>query len=217
MYRPPAFAEDDPARLAEILSAARLAVLISVIDGGLVADPVPVLYDPTRGPFGTLSGHLARANPQAAAAADGRAVLVLVQGPDAYVSPAVYPSKIETGRVVPTWNYVAVEAHGRFARFDDTDRLLALVAALTDRHEVGRRDPWSVADAPPDFLRAQAKGIVGFEIAIERLEGKRKLSQNRTSADRAGVVAGLAASPEPGDRAVAAAMAPPAAPKVPEE
>jgi transcriptional regulator len=206
MFRPPAFAEDDPAVLAAILAETRLATLISVVDGAPVADHVPVLFDPGRGSHGTLSGHLARANPQAAPAADGRPVLVAVLGPEAYVSPSFYPSKRVTGRVVPTWNYVAVHAHGRIRLFDDTDRLLALVTTLTDRHEAGRSDPWRVTDAPEDFVRTQLRGIVGFEVEIERLEGKRKLSQNRTAEDRAGVAAGLGLSDDARDHAVAAAM-----------
>ncbi|WP_333825381.1 FMN-binding negative transcriptional regulator [Pinisolibacter sp.] len=212
MYRPPAFAEDDPAALAAILAETRLATLIAVVDGAPVADHVPVLFDPGRGRHGTLSGHLARANRQAAPAADGRPVLVAVLGPEAYVSPSFYPTKRDTGRVVPTWNYVAVHAHGRIRLFDDAGRLLALVTALTDRHEAGRTDRWKVSDAPEDFVRAQLRGIVGFEIEIERLEGKRKLSQNRTAEDRAGVVTGLAASEDPRDLAVAAACVRPSMP-----
>jgi transcriptional regulator len=206
MYRPPAFAEDDVEALAAMLEATRLASLVSVIDGVAVVDHVPMLFDRADGPLGTLRGHLARANPQAAAAIDGRDVLVTVVGPEAYVSPAFYPSKREHGRVVPTWNYVAVHARGLFRRFDDPARLRALVAAQTGRHEAGRPAPWSVDDAPEDYVRAQLKGIVGFEIAITALEGKRKLSQNRTPTDRDGVAAGLAASDDPRDRAVAAEM-----------
>ena len=206
MYRPPAFAEDDPEILAAILAETRLATLISVLDGAPVVDHLPLLFDPHRGPLGTLCGHLARANPQAAAETDGRAVTIVALGPDAYVSPSYYPSKHETGRVVPTWNYVAVHAHGRLRLFDDPDRLLALVTRLTDTHEAGRAAPWRVADAPEPFVRAQLKGIVGFEVEIERLDGKRKLSQNRTPADRAGVTAALALSADDRDRAVAAAM-----------
>lgn len=206
MYRPPAFAVDDVAALAAMLAETRLASLVSVIDGAAIVDHVPMLYDRDAGPLGTLRGHLARANPQAAAAIDGRAVLVTVVGPEAYVSPEFYPSKREHGRVVPTWNYVAVHARGLFRRFDDPERLRALVAAQTGRFEAGRPNPWSVDDAPEDYVRAQLKGIVGFEIAIDALEGKRKLSQNRTPTDRDGVVAGLAASDDPRDRAVAAEM-----------
>ena len=206
MYRPPAFAEDDPAVLADLLSRMRLATLITCVEGVPLADHLPLTFDPDRGPLGTLAGHLARANPQADPQADGRSALVVVTGSEAYVSPSWYPSKTETGKVVPTWNYVAVHAWGRLRRFDDPERLLALVTALTETHEAGRPDPWSVGDAPADFIRAQLRGIVGFEIEIERLEGKRKLSQNRSPADRDGVITGLAASRDPSDRAVAAAM-----------
>ncbi len=206
MYRPPAFAENDASDLAARLAEARLATIVTVIDGHPVADHAPIHFDPTRGPFGTILGHFARANPQAAPEAEGREALVVVIGPDAYVSPGYYPSKRDHGRVVPTWNYVAVHASGRLRRIEDPTRLRAMLEGLTDRHEAGRAEPWSLADAPEEFLRAQMKGVVGFEIEIERLEGKRKLSQNRAVADREGVVAGLAASDDPRDRAVAEEM-----------
>ncbi|TBW39273.1 FMN-binding negative transcriptional regulator [Siculibacillus lacustris] len=206
MYRPPAFDETRLPLLHAAIAAARLATLVAHDGDGLLADHLPLLLDPTRGPFGTLSGHLARANPQGAPAAEGRPVLAIFAGPDAYVSPSWYPSKAETHKVVPTWNYVAVHAHGRLRFFDDRDRLLALVTRLTEAHEAGRAAPWSVADAPPDFMASMLKGIVGFEIEIERLEGKRKLGQNRTPADRAGVIAGLAAEPGEAAKATAAAM-----------
>lgn len=206
MCRPPAFAEDDPTELAAILAGARLVTLIACVDGRPLVDHVPVLFDPNAGPLGTLVGHLARANPQCAPEAEGREVVVSGLGPDAYVSPSFYPSKQEGGRVVPTWNYVAVQATGRLHRIEDPARLREIVAALTERHEAGRAAPWSVDDAPAEFVAAQLKGIVGFEIRIERLQGKRKLSQNRTAADRAGVIAGLEASADPHDRATAAAM-----------
>ncbi|MER2604424.1 MAG: FMN-binding negative transcriptional regulator [Siculibacillus sp.] len=206
MYRVPTFAEDDVAVLHALIASAPLATLVAFDGDGLLADHVPVRLDPTRGRFGTLTGHLARANPQARADAEGRPVLVVVTGPNAYVSPSWYPSKRETGRVVPTWNYVAVHAHGRLRLFDDPDRLAALVADLTRAHEQDRPAPWSLDDAPAEYIRAQLKGIVGFEIEIERLEGKRKLSQNRSPADRAGVIAALVASPSPSDRALAEAM-----------
>lgn len=206
MYRPPAFRVDDTAALAAALGEIRLATLVTVIDGRITADPVPMLYDPTRGPHGTLLCHVARANPQGAPEADRREALVIVSGPDAYVSPGFYETKRETGRVVPTWNYVTLQARGRLRRFDDPERLLALVTALTDRHEAGRAEPWAVDHAPADFVAAQLRGIVGLEIEIAELVGKNKLSQNRVAADRAGVVTGLAASPDERDRAVAAAM-----------
>jgi transcriptional regulator len=130
--------------------------------------------------------------------------MTLFQGPDAYVSPAWYPSKREHGKVVPTWNYVAVHAYGPIEFFEDADRLLGVVTRLTDLHERPRAEPWAVTDAPEAFVRAQLRGIVGLRLPIARLEGKRKMSQNRSAADRAGVAAGLAASGSTSDRAVAA-------------
>lgn len=125
-------------------------------------------------------------------------------GPDAYVSPGWYATKPETGKVVPTWNYVAVEAAGPVEFFEDPDRLLAVVSRLTDIHEAGRASPWAVSDAPPEFVRSQLRGIVGLRMPIARLEGKCKMSQNRTAADRTGVAAGLRASSHPSDRDAAA-------------
>ena len=119
-------------------------------------------------------------------------------------APSWYPSKQEHGKVVPTWNYVAVHAYGPAEFFDDADRLLEIVTRLTDLHERPRAEPWAVTDAPADFIRAQLRGIVGLRLPITRLEGKRKMSQNRSAADRAGVAAGLAASDRASDRAVAA-------------
>ena len=214
MYNPPAFREDDPGILRGIMRGVRLALLVSAApDGGVPeATHLPLVLAEEEGPHGTLYGHVAKANPQWRGLAVAGAARAIFTGPEAYVSPSFYPSKQEHGRVVPTWNYIAVQAHGRIRLFDDPDRLLALVSTLTDRHEADRADPWKVADAPESFVRAQLKGIVGFEISVERLEGKRKLSQNRSSADRDGVVAGLAASPEARDREVAAAMGSPVAP-----
>lgn len=203
MYVPPAFREDDPAALHEAMGAARLANLVTATAEGLVATPLPLLLAPEEGPHGTLYGHLARANPQWRLPPVGEA-MALFQGPEAYVSPAWYPSKREHGKVVPTWNYVAVQAHGPVEFFEDADRLLEVVTRLTDRHERPRPEPWAVTDAPADFIRAHLKGIVGLRLPITRLEGKRKMSQNRTAADRAGVAAGLAASGCAADRAIAA-------------
>jgi transcriptional regulator len=206
MYRPPAFDEVRPEILAEVISATGLAVLVAHDGDGLLADHLPMLFEPDRGVNGTLVGHLARANPQARPEADGREVMVVFAGPDGYVSPAWYPGKAEGGRVVPTWNHVAVHVHGHLRLFDDAARLRRVVARLSDLHEAGRARPWSVDDAPADFVAALLGGIVGFEIAIERIEGKRKLSQNRPFADRVAVAAGLAAEPREAARAVATAM-----------
>lgn len=206
MYTPPAFRIDDRQSLFAAMHAAGLATLVTATAEGLMATPLPLLLDQTEGPYGTLYGHLARANPQGRLPATAEA-LAMFTGPDAYVTPSWYATKRETGRVVPTWNYVAVHAYGTLELFDDADRLLNLVRRLTERHEAGRPMPWSVADAPEDFIRAQLRGIVGLRLQISRIEGKCKASQNRPAADREGVAAGLAASDRPADREMATLVA----------
>jgi transcriptional regulator len=203
MYVPPAFREDDLATLHATMRGARLASLVTATDEGLVATPLPLLLAPEEGPYGTLYGHLARANPQWKLPPTGDA-MALFMGPDAYVSPSWYPSKLEHGKVVPTWNYIAVHAHGPAEFFEDADRLLGVVTRLTDLHERSRAEPWAVTDAPEAFVRGQLRGIVGLRMPITRIEGKRKMSQNRSATDRAGVAAGLAESDRASDRAVAA-------------
>jgi transcriptional regulator len=207
MYNPPAFREDDPERLAEIIRAARLALLVSAaVDGGVPeATHLPMTLV-EEGPHGTLVGHVAKANPHWRALAAAGAARAIFAGPEAYVSPSLYASKREHGRVVPTWNYVAVHAIGPVEIIEDATRLHAIVSSLTDRHEASRAEPWAVSDAPEAFVAGQLKGIVGVVLRIETLIGKRKLSQNRAEPDRAGVLAGLSASDDPADRAVAEAM-----------
>lgn len=202
MYVPPAFREDDLAALHGTMRDARLADFVTATAEGLIATPLPLFLAPEEGPYGTLYGHLARANAQWKLPPTGDA-MALFRGADAYVSPAWYPSKREHGKVVPTWNYVAVHAHGPAEFFDDADRLLDVVARLTDRHERPRAEPWAVTDAPEAFIRAQLRGIVGLRLPIARIEGKRKMSQNRSEADRRGVAAGLAASELPSEREAA--------------
>ncbi|HMN84459.1 MAG TPA: FMN-binding negative transcriptional regulator [Bauldia sp.] len=201
MYTPPAFREDDPAVLRAIIGAAGLATPATA--EGLVGTPLPLLLEPDEGAQGVLYGHVARANPQWTLAPAGEA-LAIFPGPDAYVTPAWYAAKRAHGKVVPTWNYAAVHAYGPVAFFEDEERLRAVVTRLTALHEAPRAEPWAVSDAPEDFIRAQLRGIVGVRLPITRIEGKRKLSQNRSAADRAGVAEGLAASERPDDRAVAA-------------
>jgi transcriptional regulator len=150
-----------------------------------------------------IYGHLAKPNPQWRVPPLGEG-LAIFMGSDAYVTPAWYATKQETGKVVPTWNYVAVHAHGPVEFFHDVDRLLDAVTRLTNLHEGPRAVPWAVNDAPVDFIAAQLRGIVGVRMPITRLEGKRKMSQNRNEVDRAGVAAGLAASERTTDREVAA-------------
>ncbi|MBD9588124.1 FMN-binding negative transcriptional regulator [Pseudomonas sp. PDM03] len=206
MYNPSGFAIKDLHELQQQILDTRLAVVITHDEQGLQASHLPLLFSPDQGPNGTLYGHFARANPQWKALQNGAEALVVFAGADAYVSPGFYPSKAEHGKVVPTWNYVAVHAYGTAEVFTDADRLLNLVSALTDRHEAGRDQPWTVADAPADYIDGMLKAIVGFALPIQRLKGKRKLSQNRSTADIAGVREGLAASPDVHDQALAHLM-----------
>jgi transcriptional regulator len=191
MYVPPHFAEADKTALHRAIRDARLATLVTLGGEGLEASHVPILLDEGAGPHGVIRGHLARANPQWRRAAAETPALAIFLGPDAYVTPSWYASKRETGRVVPTWNYLAVHAYGRIEFFEDAERLGAIVTALTRRHEAKRQKPWSVSDAPADYVAAQLRGIIGFRLPIDRLEGKWKLSQNRSAADRQGVIEGL--------------------------
>ncbi|NWA05051.1 FMN-binding negative transcriptional regulator [Pseudomonas gingeri] len=206
MYTPSAFSEQDLPTLQRHIQDTRLATLVTHGKLGLQASHVPLLLDRGQGPNGTLYGHLARANPQWRELAEGGEILVIFPGGDAYISPSFYPAKAEHGKVVPTWNYVAVHAYGEAEVFDDAGRLRSLVSALTDRHEAGREQPWKVDDAPAQYIDSMLKAIVGFALPIQRLEGKRKLSQNRSAADIAGVQQGLAASADSQDQALAHLM-----------
>jgi transcriptional regulator len=202
MYIPPAFRDDDKESIRATIHAARLATLVTATAEGLLATPLPLYLDESEGEHGVIYGHVAKANPQWRVSAQGDG-LAMFMGPDAYVTPAWYQTKQETGKVVPTWNYVAVHAYGPVEFFEDADRLLEIVTRLTNLHEGGRAGPWAVSDAPADFIQSQLKGIVGLRMPIGRLEGKRKMSQNRNAADRAGVVSGLSSSERASDRDVA--------------
>ena len=203
MYRPAHFAEDRPEILHQAMRGIGLAHLITIGPDGIEANPVPMMLDPAPAPLGTLYGHLARANRQWTH--DGPA-LAIFQGPDAYVTPSWYPGKQDGGKVVPTWNYVTVQARGALTVIEDPERLRRILVELTGRFEAGRAEPWAVSDAPADFVVTQMTAIVGFALPITRLEGKWKLSQNRGPADRAGVREGLASADDPLARAVAKAM-----------
>lgn len=202
MYTPPAFAEDDHSSLIAMIRACRLAQFVTASTDGPIATALPMFIDEAEGEMGVLYGHVARANPHWQAPVRGNA-LVLFMGADAYISPSWYAAKAEHGKVVPTWNYEAVEARGPVEFFDDPDRLHAVVSRLTDLHESGRSSPWAVSDAPAAYIKAHMRGIVGLRIPVTALQGKRKMSQNRTQADRRGVSEGLAASDRPSDRNVA--------------
>ena len=192
---------DAPA-LQALVRAQPLATLVIAHAGALHANHVPLYLDPTRGPHGTLVGHVARANalwpllPQQAVA--------VFHGPQAYVSPSWYPSKAADGKQVPTWNYATAHAHGSLHAFDDTERLHAVLHTLSEQHEAHRPDPWRIDDAPPDYIDKMLRAIVGIELVVERWEGVCKMSQNRTETDRAGVVQGLLAEGTPSAAEVAA-------------
>ena len=191
MYVPAHFEDKDTGRLHAAIGVAGLATLVTMAADGPVANHVPMLLDRETAPLGVLRGHVARANPVWRATRADVPALAIFQGPDAYVSPSWYPTKRENRKVVPTWNYVAIHATGPIAFFEEPERLLAIVTALTEREEGRRPEPWAVSDAPADYVQAMLKAIVGFEIAIARLEGKWKMSQNRPAEDRAGAAAGL--------------------------
>ena len=202
MYIPAAFIETDAANLHAVMRAARLANFVTATAEGLMATPLPMFVDETEGSRGVLYGHVARANPQWKAIPVGDAMAIFM-GPDAYVTPSWYQTKRETGKVVPTWNYITVHAYGPVEFFEDTVRLFNVVTKLTTLHEHPRAEPWTVADAPDAFIQSQLRGIIGLRMPITRLEGKRKMSQNRSAEDRAGVIKGLASSDEAMDRIVA--------------
>lgn len=206
MYTPPAFRQDDLLSLQAQITQTPLPILVTQGEDGLQASHLPLLFEPLQGERGTLHGHFARANSQWQTFASGAEVLVIFPGPQAYVSPSYYPSKAEDHKGVPTWNYIAVHAYGQAEVYDDPQRLRTLLDALTRQHEQGRASPWSLDQAPDDYLARMLGAIVGFTLPIERLEGKWKLSQNQSAANFAGVRQGLTASPEPDAQAVAREM-----------
>lgn len=191
MYVPTHFAAD-PQTVRDLLLNQGASDLVTATSDGLVATLLPFVYDPSVGAHGTLLGHLARNNDQWRLPSLGQA-LVIVRGPDAYVSPSWYATKAEHGRVVPTWNYVTAHVYGDLVVHDDPAWVESLVRRLTDRHEAREPRPWSVDDAPSEYVAGQLRAIVGVEVVISRIEAKVKLSQNRSAADMDGVVAGLVA------------------------
>ena len=206
MYLPSAFRQDDLAELHAQLQASPFALLTSAGATGVQASHLPLLLAPDEGEFGTLYGHFARANPHWRDLQGGAEALAVFSGPDAYISPGWYPAKAEHGKVVPTWNYIAVHARGPVELIEEPERLLQIVSRLSDQHESGRERPWAVSDAPREYIDSMLRAIVGFALPIRRLEGKWKLGQNRSAADQAGVRDGLAASTSPGDRELATRM-----------
>ncbi len=206
MYLPASFRQDDLGEMHRQIRATPFALLTSAGTDGVQASHLPLLLEPDEGEFGTLYGHFARANPHWCELRGGAEGLAIFSGPDAYISPSWYPGKAEHGKVVPTWNYIAVHAHGPVQLIEDRESLLQIVSRLSDQHEAGRPQPWAVSDAPDDYLAAMLRAIVGFALPIRRLEGKWKLGQNRSPADQVGVRQGLAASFDPREQALAARM-----------
>jgi transcriptional regulator len=206
VYVPAHFKPDD-AEVQALLASGRAANLITATADGLIATMLPLVHDGPEaraglGPWGALLGHVARNNTQWRTPAVGEAMVILA-GPDAYISPAWYATKREHGRVVPTWNYITAHAYGRLIIHDDLAWVEANVRRLSEHHEGTRAVPWSVDDAPEPYIAGQLKAIVGVEVVIDRIEGKWKLSQNRSDADIAGTIEGLEAT---GEGAISAAM-----------
>jgi len=204
MYQPPHFVEDRLEVQHALIIENPLGLLISQGSHGLSADPVPFVLDPERGPLGTLRAHIARANSLWQAQDPESEVLIVFQGPQHYVSPGWYPSKRETGKVVPTWNYVTVHAYGRLTVIEDATWLRTQIEALTQKQEQDQAQPWSVDDAPEVYIAAQMRAIIGLEIRIDRVIGKIKVSQNRLEGDRRGVAEGLDAAGTDNAHAMAA-------------
>jgi transcriptional regulator len=197
LYLPAFFKESRIEVLHAMMRARPLATLVTICDSGLVANHIPVETLSEPAPHGLVRGHIARANPLWREYRAGAEVLAIFHGPQAYISPSFYPSKQQTGEVVPTWDYAVVHARGTLRFVQDALWLRDLVTRLTDAHEAPRRAPWKVTDAPPPYIEKMLSQIVGFELSIVAMTGKWKLSQNHPAANRQGVVDGLAeGSPE---------------------
>ncbi|MGB6143608.1 MAG: FMN-binding negative transcriptional regulator [Rhodanobacter sp.] len=199
MYTPKHFVESRVESLHGLIRAYPFATLVTRAADGLTANHLPFELVGE-----VLHGHVARGNELAQL--DGAEVLLVFQGPDGYISPNWYPSKHETGREVPTWNYAVVHVHGRLRVIDDAAWLRRLLETLTDHHEAGQPQPWKISDAPDDHIETSLRAIVGLEVSIDRIEGKFKLSQNHPARNRAGVIAGLRERDGDGDAELAAWM-----------
>jgi transcriptional regulator len=199
MYIPQHFGDDDLAHLHAVIRANAFGVVTSTLDGHLMATHLPFLIDPHRGPNGTLLAHMARANPHWKGFDGTAEALVVFSGPHGYISPNWY----ERGPAVPTWNYIAVHAYGVPVLRDDAAETRAHLGQLAAVYEAGRAEPWRIDDQPKDFIDRLVPGVIAFEIPITRIEGKFKLSQNRSDGDRRGMVAALRAE---GETALADAM-----------
>jgi transcriptional regulator len=207
MYSTPLFREQRLEVKHALIRAHPLGTLVTRTVQGLIANLIPFLIDPKASENGTLKGHVARANSQWREFDPNYDALVIFQGSQTYISPSWYETKRQTGKVVPTWNYVVVQAHGRLVIRDDPDWVSTQIRQLTETQESKRAHPWAVSDAPREFIEQQVRAIVGIEIPISRLEGKWKVSQNRPQADREGVVEGLKEGADDNGLAMAALVA----------
>lgn len=191
MYIPKHFEEPGVDAMHELIRAHPLATLVTLSADGLNANHIPLYLSAASSSFGILQGHVARANPVLQDFASNAGVLAIFHGPQCYITPSWYATKVETGKVVPTWNYVVVHAHGQVHIRDDAAWLRSQLEALTNHNEAAFAEPWAVSDAPQEFTQKLIGNIVGFEIDITNLLGKWKVSQNQPEANRAGVIAGL--------------------------
>jgi transcriptional regulator len=198
MYTPAHFAINEPQQLHAIIRAHPLGALVTHGPEGLDANHIPFELDANAGAQGRLTAHVARANPVWQQCQGGADVLVIFRGNESYISPNWYPSKHETHRQVPTWNYEVVHVHGRLRVMDHEKFVRGVVARLTRQHESTEPRPWKMGDAPPDYIDGMLRAIVGIEIDIQRIEGKAKLSQNREPRDRLNAAETLLAKGEAG-------------------
>ncbi len=205
MYIPQHFQEERPDVLARAIRDIQFALLVTAVDGEYLATHLPMVLKHADGAF-TLEAHVARANEHWKALGAKPVSLAVFQGPQTYVSPSWYETKRQHGKVVPTWNYVVVHAHGPLQIVEEEDWLLAHLGDLVAANESRREQPWAISDAPAEFIYGMTRAIVGLRLTVDRLEGKWKMIQNRSEADRLGTSAGLSASAKPEDRAVAAVM-----------
>ena len=207
MYLPAHFNETRPDVMRALMRSRPLSTLVTQCESGLVANHVPVQTLDEPAPLGCIRGHIARANPLWREYRDGTQALAIFQGPQVYVSPSFYPSKAQTGEVVPTWNYAVVHASGTLRFIQDTAWLRDFVSGLTAAHEQARATPWKIDDAPAPYIDKMLSLIVGFEFAITALSGKWKVSQNRTQADQRGVISSLQNAADANSQEVAALLA----------
>ena len=207
MYQPKHFEETRTAVLQALVASQPLCTLVTLSDAGLVADQIPLLLRPSEGPMGTLVGHVARANPLWHETRMETAVLAIFQGPQHYISPSWYPTKQEHGKVVPTWNYVVVQARGVLRIHDDPAWVRAQASQITGQQERSSTKPWAVDDAPREYTDSMLKAIVGISIEVTQWAGKWKVSQNQPGVNRAGVVQALGMLPDDSAAAMATLVA----------